>query len=48
MRNPLFSTYTHGENRVTAILMAVLEHVNTTLSEDLLEETLDESELIRR
>ena len=45
MPNPLFSTYTHGENRVTATLVAVLEHVNTRLSEDLLEATLDESDL---
>jgi len=45
MPNPLFSTYTHGENRVTATLVAVLEHVNTRLSEDLLEAALDESDL---
>ena len=45
MPNPLFSTYTHGENRVTSTLVAVLEHVNTKLSEELLEAALDESDL---
>lgn len=45
MPNPLFSTYTHGENRVTSTLVAVLEHVNNKLSEELLEATLDESDL---
>ena len=45
MPNPLFSTYTHGENRVTVTLVAVLEHVNIRLSKDLLKATLDESDL---
>lgn len=45
MANPLFSTYTQGENRVTSTLMAVLENINNQLTEDLLEAVLDESDL---
>lgn len=45
MTNPLFSTYTQGENRVTSTLMAVLENVNNQLAEDLLEAVLDESDI---
>ncbi|SMP01004.1 hypothetical protein SAMN06265347_10166 [Halobellus salinus] len=43
---PLFSTYTQGENRVTSMLLAVLEHVNTRLAEDILEALTDESDLL--
>jgi hypothetical protein len=43
--NPLFSTYTQGENRVTSTLLAVLEHVNSRLGEDILEALVDESDL---
>lgn len=45
MANPLFSTYTQGENRVTSTLLAVLEHVNSRLAEDILEALVDESDL---
>jgi hypothetical protein len=45
MPNPLFSTYTQGENRVTTTVMAVLEHVNNQLAEDILEVLTDESDL---
>ncbi|MFC7139775.1 hypothetical protein ACFQMA_07980 [Halosimplex aquaticum] len=45
MPNPLFSTYTQGENRVTSTLLAVLEHVNSRLAEDILEAITDESDL---
>lgn len=45
MANPLFSTYTQGENRVISTLIAVLENINNQLTEDLLEAVLDESDL---
>lgn len=45
MPNPLFSTYSHGENRVTSTLLAVLENVNNRLAEDVLEALADESDL---
>lgn len=45
MPNPLFSTYTQGENRVTSTLLAVLEQVNNRLAEDVLEALVDESDL---
>ena len=45
MTNPLFSTYTQGENRVTSTVIAVLEHVNNQLAEDILEALADESDL---
>jgi len=45
MTTPLFSTYTQGENRVTSTVMAVLGHISTTLTEDILEMLLDESSL---
>lgn len=45
MSNPLFSTYTQGENRVTSTIIAVLEHVNNQLAEDVLEALADESDL---
>ena len=45
MPNPLFSTYTQGENRVTSMFLAVLKHVNSRLAEDILEALTDESDL---
>ena len=45
MTNPLFSTYTQGENHVTSTLLVVLEHVNSRLGEDILEALVDESDL---
>lgn len=45
MPNPLFSTYSQGENRVTSTLLAVLENVNNRLAEDVLEALADESDL---
>lgn len=45
MPNPLFSTYTQGENRVTSTVIAVLEHINNQLAEDILEALTDESDL---
>lgn len=45
MPNPLFSTYTQGENRVTSTFLAVLEHINNRLAEDVLETLVDESDL---
>ena len=44
MTNPLFSTYTQGENRVTSTMLAVFEHINNALLEDVLETILDESD----
>jgi hypothetical protein len=43
--NPLFSTYTQGENRATSTVIAVPEHVNNQLAEDILEALTDESDL---
>jgi hypothetical protein len=43
--NPLFSTYTHGENRVTSTTLAVLERIHNRLTEDILESLVDESDL---
>ena len=43
--NLLFSTYTQNENRVTSTVIAVLEHVNNQLAEDILEALTDESDL---
>ena len=45
MPNPLFSTYTQGENRVTSTVIAVLQHVNNQLAEDILVTLTDESDL---
>ncbi|WP_435062834.1 hypothetical protein [Halobaculum sp. EA56] len=45
MANPLFSTYTQGENRVTSTILAVLEQVNGRLAEDILETLVDESDI---
>lgn len=45
MLQPLFSTYSQGENRVTATIMAVFERVNSGLVEEILARLLDESEL---
>lgn len=44
MPNPLFSTYTQGENRVTSTLIAVLQHINNQLAEEVLEALIDESD----
>jgi len=46
MRNPLFSTYTQGENRVISTVIAVLEHVDNQLAGDILEALTDESDLL--
>jgi hypothetical protein len=45
MVNPLFSTYTQGENRVTSTILAVAEQINNQLTEDILESLVDESDL---
>jgi hypothetical protein len=45
MTNPLFSTYSHGENQVTGTILSVFEHLGSTLVEDILETALDESSL---
>ena len=45
MPNPVFSTYTQGENRVTSTVIAVLQHINNQLAEDILEALTDESDL---
>ena len=45
MTNLLFSTYTQGENRVTSTFLAVCEHINSALLEEILETILDESDL---
>ncbi len=45
MANPLFSTYTQGENRVTSTLISVFDHISSGLTEDVLETVLDESDL---
>lgn len=45
MPNPLFSTYTQGENRVTSTVISILEHINNQLAEDILEALTDESDL---
>ncbi len=49
MSGPIFSTYGQGENRVTATLMAVLQRVNGSLVELILQRLLadDALELIR-
>ncbi|MFC6723450.1 hypothetical protein ACFQE1_03400 [Halobium palmae] len=44
MTNPLFSTYTQGENRVTSTVMTVFGHISNSLTEDVLEVLLDESD----
>lgn len=45
MTNPLFSTYSHGENQVTGTILSVFEHLGTSLVEDVLETAMDESSL---
>lgn len=45
MTNPLFSTYSHGENQVTGTILSVFEHLGTSLVEDILETAMDESSL---
>jgi len=44
MPNPLFSTYTQGENRVTSMFLAVLKHFNGRLAEDILGALTGESD----
>ncbi|MFD1515439.1 hypothetical protein [Halomarina rubra] len=44
MANPLFSTYSQGENRVTSTLVAVLGHVNGRLVEELVGAMLGDPE----
>lgn len=45
MPNPLFSTYTQGENRVTSTVIAVFQHISNQLTEEILEALTDESDL---
>ena len=42
MPNPLFSTYSQGENRVTGTLLSLLEHISTPLVQHLLSTLLEE------
>jgi len=42
MTQPLFSTYTQGENRVTGTIMAVFERINSGLVEDILAKLVGE------
>lgn len=44
-RNPLFSTYRHGENRVTSSMLAVFERIGLAVLESLLAKTMGESSL---
>lgn len=44
MSNPLFSTYSQGENRVTASILAVFERISFALVESLLQTLCQESE----
>jgi hypothetical protein len=44
MPNPLFSTYSQGENRVTASILAVFERLSFALVEQLLQSLLQEPE----
>lgn len=37
MTNPLFSTYSQGENRVTGSLLAVFERISFALVEQILQ-----------
>jgi hypothetical protein len=45
MPNPLFSTYTQGENRVTASILAVFERISFALVEQILQALLGEPEI---
>jgi len=42
---PVFSTYTQDKTRGISIVIAVLEHINNQLAEDILEALTDESDL---
>lgn len=44
MANPLFSTYSQGENRVTASILAVFERLSFALVERLLQALCQEPE----
>lgn len=44
-RNPLFSTYRQGENRVTSSMLAVFERIDLTLLESILAAAAGESSL---
>ncbi len=44
MANPLFSTYSQGENRITAAILAVLERLSFALVEQILQALLQEPE----
>ena len=44
MGNPLFSTYSQGENRVTATILAVFERLSFAIVEQILQSILEEPE----
>lgn len=44
MGNPLFSTYSQGENRVTATILAVFERLSFAIVEQILQSVLEEPE----
>jgi hypothetical protein len=44
MANPLFSTYSQGENRVTASILAVFERISFAIVEQILQSLLQEPE----
>jgi hypothetical protein len=44
-KNPLFSTYKQGENRVTSSMLAVFERIDLSLLETILQEASGESAL---
>ena len=44
MSNPLFSTYSQGENRVTSTLLAVFERLSFAIVEQILQAVLEEPE----
>ena len=44
MSNPLFSTYSQGENRVTSTIMAVFERLSFAIVEQILQSLLEEPE----
>ena len=44
MSNPLFSTYSQGENRVTATLLAVFERLSFAIVEQILQAVMEEPE----
>jgi hypothetical protein len=44
-KNPLFSTYRQGENRVTSSMLAVFERIDPSLLEEILAAAAGESSL---